>query len=191
MQERVESDKTENFIVHTQLDRFIVNTNSFHNPHLIRTTVSRELWAPVPLFENRKAKHDEFSARLRDSRATKAAKRTETATRKRARPTGAASDVDEPPDGDEPPRKRGRPAASAAPRPKASRKRTSAPRMVSIFHGGTIGLAPGRSRRTITRTARALAGEAMEAEESSTSEDDPSQDSDSDVEFSSGDDFSE
>ncbi|KAF8140706.1 hypothetical protein K438DRAFT_1531072, partial [Mycena galopus ATCC 62051] len=71
MQERVESDKTEHFIVHAPLDQFIVNINSFHNPHLVRATISRELWAPVPLFENRRAKHDEFSAQLRATRATK------------------------------------------------------------------------------------------------------------------------
>ncbi|KAJ6610918.1 hypothetical protein B0H10DRAFT_2165978 [Mycena sp. CBHHK59/15] len=61
MQERVESDKTEHFIVHAPLDCFIINTHSFHNPHLVRATVSRDLWAPVALFEDRRAKHDEFS----------------------------------------------------------------------------------------------------------------------------------
>ncbi|KAJ7117557.1 hypothetical protein C8R44DRAFT_563633, partial [Mycena epipterygia] len=71
MQERVESDKTEQFIVHAPLDRFVINTHSFHNSHLIRATVSRDLWAPVALFEDRRAKHDELSARLRETRATK------------------------------------------------------------------------------------------------------------------------
>ncbi|KAJ6597903.1 hypothetical protein B0H10DRAFT_2231848 [Mycena sp. CBHHK59/15] len=65
MQERVESDESEHFIVHAPLDRFIVNMDSFHNPHLVHATISRDLWAPVPLFENRKAKHNEFSAQLR------------------------------------------------------------------------------------------------------------------------------
>ncbi|KAJ7887963.1 hypothetical protein B0H13DRAFT_1468700, partial [Mycena leptocephala] len=83
MQERVESDESEHFIVHAPLDRFIVNMDSFHNPHLVRATISRDLWAPVPLFENRKAKHNEFSVQLRETRATKAAKRKETAARKR------------------------------------------------------------------------------------------------------------
>ncbi|KAJ6619148.1 hypothetical protein B0H10DRAFT_1744510, partial [Mycena sp. CBHHK59/15] len=71
MQEHVESDKTERFIVHAPLDRFIINTHSFHNPHLVRATVPRDLWAPVALFEDRRVKHDEFSARLRETRATK------------------------------------------------------------------------------------------------------------------------
>ncbi|KAJ7215095.1 hypothetical protein B0H12DRAFT_961151, partial [Mycena haematopus] len=69
MQERVESDKTEHFIIHAPLDRFIMNTHSFHNPHLVRATISRHLWAPVALFEDRRAKHDEFSALLRQTRA--------------------------------------------------------------------------------------------------------------------------
>ncbi|KAJ6474757.1 hypothetical protein C8R45DRAFT_935283 [Mycena sanguinolenta] len=45
---------------------------------------------------DRRAKHDEFSARLQDTRATKAAKRKETAARKRPHPTAASSDDDEP-----------------------------------------------------------------------------------------------
>ncbi|KAJ7885354.1 hypothetical protein B0H14DRAFT_2210366, partial [Mycena olivaceomarginata] len=71
MQERVESDKIEHFIVHAPLDRFVINTHGFHNSHLVCATVSRDLWAPVALFEDRRAKHDEFSARLRETRATK------------------------------------------------------------------------------------------------------------------------
>ncbi|KAF7347997.1 hypothetical protein MSAN_01751800 [Mycena sanguinolenta] len=193
MQERVASDKTENFIIHAQLDRFIVNINSFHNPHLVRATISRDLWAPAPLFENRREKHDKFSARLRETRATKAAKRKETTARKRTRPAPASSDDDELQQ--QPPRKRGRPTQPTSSGQKAAKKRTKAPTMVSVFHGGTIGLAPDRSRRTIKRTARALEAEAMEAEsrrsgdDSSSSEDDSSQNTDSDTEFNSGDDF--
>ncbi|KAF7351786.1 hypothetical protein MSAN_01612000 [Mycena sanguinolenta] len=56
MQERVASDKTENFIIHTQLDRFIVNINSFHNPHLVRATISRDLWAPCPALREQEGK---------------------------------------------------------------------------------------------------------------------------------------
>ncbi|KAJ7806807.1 hypothetical protein B0H14DRAFT_3767439 [Mycena olivaceomarginata] len=163
MQERVESDKTENFIVHTPLDRFIINTHSFHNPHLVRATVSRDLWAPVALFEDRRAKHDEFSARLRESRATKAAKRKDTAAKKRPRPATASSDDDEPP-------RRARKQAAAA----------------AVASGSTmIGLAAGRSKRKIKRSARAL-----QAEESESSDSESDGDGDSDgEEFNSGDDF--
>ncbi|KAF7372927.1 hypothetical protein MSAN_00499400 [Mycena sanguinolenta] len=148
MQEQVESDKTENFIVHTQLDRFILNMNSFHNPHLVRATISRDLWAPVPLFDNRKAEHDEFSARLRDTRASKAAKRQETVARKRARPTAAASDADELL---QPPRKRGRRGrpAELTSRSSQPRRRTMNPTMVSAFHGGIIQNSPSAPKDVI------------------------------------------
>ncbi|KAF7308303.1 hypothetical protein HMN09_00678300 [Mycena chlorophos] len=39
MQERVESQKTENFIEHRPVKRYILNMHSFHNPHLIRATL--------------------------------------------------------------------------------------------------------------------------------------------------------
>ena len=182
MQERVESDKTEHFIVHAPLDRFIINTHSFHNPHLVRATVSRDLWAPVPLFEDRRAKHDEFSARLRETRATKAAKRKETAARKRPHPTAASSDDDEP---QQRPRKRRR-ISQAAPRSGAPRTRTTtAPGAVAS--GSTmIGLAAGPSKRKIKRSARAI--EAEESE-SSDSEGDGDGDVDDEEDLNSGDDF--
>ncbi|KAJ7460434.1 hypothetical protein B0H11DRAFT_2316022 [Mycena galericulata] len=179
MQERVESDKTEQFIVHAPLDRFIINTHSFHNSHLIRATVSRDLWAPVALFEDRRSKHDEFSARLRETRATKAAKRKETATRKRPRPTAASSDDDEP---------RQRPSKRrqiSAPRSGAPRARTTAAAGAVVSGSTTIGLAAGRSKRKIMRSARALQAEESE---SSGSEGDGDGDSDEE-EFNSGDDF--
>ncbi|KAJ7731957.1 hypothetical protein B0H14DRAFT_3616062 [Mycena olivaceomarginata] len=150
MQERVESDNTEHFIVHTPLDRFIINTHSFHNPHLVRATVSRDLWAPVALFEDRRAKHDEFSARLRET------------AKKRPRPTTASSDDDEPP---RRPRKRGR-TSKAAPRSGAPRPRTAAA-AAAVASGSTmIGLAAGRSKRKIKHSARALQAEESESSDS-------------------------
>ncbi|KAJ6529323.1 hypothetical protein B0H19DRAFT_1214550 [Mycena capillaripes] len=41
LQERVESDQIENFIVHESLDRFIINSYAFHNAHLLRATLPR------------------------------------------------------------------------------------------------------------------------------------------------------
>ncbi|KAJ7932028.1 hypothetical protein B0H13DRAFT_1532464, partial [Mycena leptocephala] len=65
IQERVESDITENPIVHAPLDRFIINSHVFHNAHLLRATLPRDLWASTPLFEDRKVQHDDFAANLR------------------------------------------------------------------------------------------------------------------------------
>jgi hypothetical protein len=75
MQERVESDNTENFIIHEALDSFIVNSHAFHNAHLLRAALPRDLLAPIPLFEDRRAKHDEFASTLRETRAAKRAKK--------------------------------------------------------------------------------------------------------------------
>ncbi|KAJ6532204.1 hypothetical protein B0H10DRAFT_1745206, partial [Mycena sp. CBHHK59/15] len=74
MQERVESDNTEKYIVHNPLDRFIINSHSFHNAHLLRATLPRDLLAPVPLFEDRKSKHDELVAELHSKRDSQLAK---------------------------------------------------------------------------------------------------------------------
>ncbi|KAJ7927350.1 hypothetical protein B0H13DRAFT_2229300 [Mycena leptocephala] len=61
MQERVESDQIENFIIHEPLDRFIINSHAFHNAHLLQ-------------------KHDEFAATPRENWVSKVAKRKAAAT---------------------------------------------------------------------------------------------------------------
>ncbi|KAJ6607440.1 hypothetical protein B0H10DRAFT_2166796 [Mycena sp. CBHHK59/15] len=77
IQERVESDQTENFIVHNSLDRFIINSHAFHNAHLLRATLPRDLLAPIPLFDDGRTKHDKLAATLRAKRDTKLAKLTQ------------------------------------------------------------------------------------------------------------------
>ncbi|KAJ6619620.1 hypothetical protein B0H10DRAFT_1946670 [Mycena sp. CBHHK59/15] len=75
MQERVESGKTEKYIVHNPLDRFIINSYAFHNAHLLRATLPRDLLAPIPVFEDRRTKHDELAAELCSMKEIKLAKR--------------------------------------------------------------------------------------------------------------------
>ncbi|KAJ7169264.1 hypothetical protein C8R43DRAFT_1155871 [Mycena crocata] len=75
MQERVESDKVEYYIVHKPLDRYIINTHAFHNAHLLRATLPRDLIAPIPIFEDRKSKHYELAIELRATRDGKRAKK--------------------------------------------------------------------------------------------------------------------
>ncbi|KAJ7930155.1 hypothetical protein B0H13DRAFT_1540009, partial [Mycena leptocephala] len=65
MRERVESDQIENYLVHKALDRFFINSPAFHNAHLLRATLPRNLLAPIPLFPDRKQKHCELAAQLR------------------------------------------------------------------------------------------------------------------------------
>ncbi|KAJ6610327.1 hypothetical protein B0H10DRAFT_1953936 [Mycena sp. CBHHK59/15] len=48
MKERVESDKTEKYIVHNPLDRFIINSHAFHNAHLLHANLKNLEWLPKP-----------------------------------------------------------------------------------------------------------------------------------------------
>ena len=71
MQERVESGQTEHFIEHKEVLHYIINTHAFHNAHLLRETLPRSLTAPIPLFQDRKAKHFEIAATLRETQGAK------------------------------------------------------------------------------------------------------------------------
>ncbi|KAH9915819.1 uncharacterized protein B0H18DRAFT_939590 [Fomitopsis serialis] len=86
MQERQETTITEEYIEHDPIDRWIINTLSFHNAHLIREMLPRSLWAPTPLHnsEDRQAKHDEYAAEMREKRNGKRAVQKEKADAKRA-----------------------------------------------------------------------------------------------------------
>ncbi|KAJ7480287.1 hypothetical protein B0H11DRAFT_2421034 [Mycena galericulata] len=88
MQERVEAEKTENFIIHNPLDRYIINSHTFHNAHLLRATLPRNLLAPVPLFEDRRQKHDELATVLRSTVETKRVKRKAAVTLKKTESRG-------------------------------------------------------------------------------------------------------
>ncbi|KAJ7657132.1 hypothetical protein B0H17DRAFT_1263286 [Mycena rosella] len=73
IQERVESDQTEDYIIHKSLDRFLINIHAFQNAHLLRATLPRDLVAPIPLFTDRRAKHDELATQLRENTSTRKA----------------------------------------------------------------------------------------------------------------------
>ncbi|KAJ6542973.1 hypothetical protein B0H19DRAFT_865265, partial [Mycena capillaripes] len=69
MQERVESDQIEKYIIHQPLDRFFINMHAFHNSHLLRATLPRDLVTPILLFPEQQAKHFELAANLREKQA--------------------------------------------------------------------------------------------------------------------------
>ncbi|KAJ6579420.1 hypothetical protein B0H10DRAFT_1835571 [Mycena sp. CBHHK59/15] len=178
MQERVESDDTEKFIIHKSLDRFIINSHAFHNAHLLRATLPRDLLAPIPLFENCKEKHDEFAATLRENWAAKAAKRKAAAAdgkksgaRKRARAQADDDEAEEPVAG-----------------PSKKRRRTAVPRLPAepLLEGE--GLVAGRAKRTIRRTERARAADDMSEDDGDGRESDAD---DSDLYGASNDDYSD
>jgi hypothetical protein len=79
MQERVESGLITTYIEHHPVGRFVINTHAFHNAHLLRSTLPRSLVLPIPLHQDRQAKHTEIAGNLRIAQETK-----RTATKNRA-----------------------------------------------------------------------------------------------------------
>jgi hypothetical protein len=71
MQERVESGQLKTFIEHQKIDRFIINTHGFHNAHLLRAALPRSLTIPIPLYQDRQAKHIELAGNLRATQDVK------------------------------------------------------------------------------------------------------------------------
>ncbi|KAJ7619414.1 hypothetical protein FB45DRAFT_1033278 [Roridomyces roridus] len=188
MQERVASDDIETFIVHNPLDRYLINTHVFHNAHLLRATLPRDLVAPIPVFQDRRTKHDECAATFRVNKsARKKAKESEsggnkkTAGRKRKAPVPQAdlegegdAAMEGVADASQPRRKRAR--TEHAPVAPSS---TQATPPVPATSGGD-GLTAGRSKRTITKSARLIEAEKMAQMSSESSSDDEPDDDDSD-----------
>lgn len=73
MQERIETPITEAFIEHKPVDIFLINTHAFHNAHLIRAILPRDLTAPIPYAPDRRSHHDQIAQNLRVVRDSKRA----------------------------------------------------------------------------------------------------------------------
>ncbi|EKM48227.1 uncharacterized protein PHACADRAFT_55070, partial [Phanerochaete carnosa HHB-10118-sp] len=73
VQECEASGKEEGYMEHKHslADRFIVNTHSFHNAHLLHSALPRYLTKPIPLYPDQWAKHKEQAKRLREANAGK------------------------------------------------------------------------------------------------------------------------
>ena len=65
MQER-ELSKTESVIEHKPLDLFLINTHAFHNAHLIRAVLPRDLTIPIAYSADRVAHHFSIATKLRE-----------------------------------------------------------------------------------------------------------------------------
>ncbi|KAJ6524031.1 hypothetical protein B0H19DRAFT_934723 [Mycena capillaripes] len=161
VQERVESDRIENFIVHNALDRYIINSHAFHNAHLLRATLPRSIIAPIPYFPDREAHHTEMAVALRASREVKRAKAAASKKRKAHDNDGEV--------GEEPQKKR----------KKATKKnKGKKPQQQHSFspHEGTM--VSARGKRTVKLSAKAKAAAAAESDEDDESETVGSEDQD-------------
>ncbi|KAG5636112.1 hypothetical protein H0H81_009089 [Sphagnurus paluster] len=87
---RVESNITEACIEHKPLDVYLINTHAFHNAHLIRATLPRDLTAPIPYALDRQSHHDQIAQKLRYAQDLKRAK-AKTATKVAEKKAAAAA----------------------------------------------------------------------------------------------------
>ncbi|KAJ7450619.1 hypothetical protein FB451DRAFT_1186723 [Mycena latifolia] len=158
MQERVKSDQTDNYIIHKSLDRFL------STPMHFIMLISCDLLAPIPLFSDRRAKHDELATQLRENIATRKAA---AADKKRKR-----SKEDEGEHGGKKPRKK---------------KKTATRRQARRMDPPADSMVANRPKRTITQSERAKAAElGSDSEDSSEAEDSLSEDMDEEYNGSDG-----
>lgn len=105
MREHKESGQTEMFIEHRPIYHFLINTHAFHNAHLIRAVLPRNLIAPISYAENRQTHHHNIATTFRISQgakrtanALKAAerkKKTDADKGKKRKRSAADQDMDE------------------------------------------------------------------------------------------------
>ncbi|KAJ7197752.1 hypothetical protein GGX14DRAFT_573901 [Mycena pura] len=83
-QERELTNISEAAIEHKGPDIFIINTSAFHNAHLLRRTLPRELTKPIPFDDEaaREREHHRHAATLRDTTKKKRKERESEASRK-------------------------------------------------------------------------------------------------------------
>lgn len=99
VQERVESQVMETFIEHKPLDSFVINTHAFHNAHLIRSILPRDLTAPIPYAADRRSHHDQIAQKLRvgqDSKRKVTALKAAQKKAARQNPTAQAAGTETP-----------------------------------------------------------------------------------------------
>ena len=93
MQEHVESGLIKTFIEHQVIDHFIINTHAFHNAHLLRATLPHPLVIPIPLYQDRRAKHIEIAGNLHSTQEIKWATTKARAAQKKLGATNSVDDL--------------------------------------------------------------------------------------------------
>ncbi|KAJ7088921.1 hypothetical protein C8R44DRAFT_836011 [Mycena epipterygia] len=146
VQERVESDQIENYIVHNALDRYLINSHAFHNAHLLRATLHRDIIAPVPVFADRRGKHDELATELRANLDIKQGKQKGKGEKKDRKKADEVNDELPQPQTNKRKRKARNAAAEDEPPRKRAQPGTVSPEVESLV--------AGRSKRTIIPSTR-------------------------------------
>ncbi|KAJ3792239.1 hypothetical protein GGU11DRAFT_760921 [Lentinula aff. detonsa] len=90
IQERVITERVQQLLEHTDDDNFIVNMYALHNAAVLREALPRSLWKLVPLYDNRRLRHDELVQTFAITSAEKRANTQEKAQATKARNKKAA-----------------------------------------------------------------------------------------------------
>ena len=88
VQERIESpEATESFIEHRDIPRWVINTHSLHNGHLLRRCLPQDLVVPVPIIDpaKREEEHRKIAAAHRPKQDTKRAEAAQKRAAKRTK----------------------------------------------------------------------------------------------------------
>lgn len=73
LQERRETTQMQHLVDHADDDHFLINLYGLHNANMVRSILPRHLYAPQPLYSDRKAHHVALAAKLRVTQKTKRA----------------------------------------------------------------------------------------------------------------------
>ncbi|KAI0073338.1 hypothetical protein K474DRAFT_1649687 [Panus rudis PR-1116 ss-1] len=90
-EERQLTERTTVALKHTDFDRYLMNMHALHNADLIRQSLPRHLWKPVPYLKDRAASHAQFAEKVREVRPAKRAEAVTKAAETRARKQAAAA----------------------------------------------------------------------------------------------------
>ncbi|KAF7374036.1 hypothetical protein MSAN_00284300 [Mycena sanguinolenta] len=96
-QEREETNITEAIIEHTEHSRYIINTSAFHNAHLLRRELPRNLARPIPTSneDERRTIHEKRASDLRAATSRKRKDRRDDAERKAKEAAAARQKAEE------------------------------------------------------------------------------------------------
>ncbi|KAJ3858870.1 hypothetical protein EV359DRAFT_17174, partial [Lentinula novae-zelandiae] len=71
IQEQKTTERTTQYIEHTDDKRFVINMHALHNTNSIRTLLPRNLTKPIPLHSDRKKWHHDIATSLQTTQTEK------------------------------------------------------------------------------------------------------------------------